>query len=87
VSRLKQFSNKTSLAHCKLKTGRTHQIRVHLSHHNFPILGDPLYNSNSKTSRLMLHAFRLSFTHPLTLEKLNFTALSNTFETELKKNG
>ncbi|MBZ4298523.1 RluA family pseudouridine synthase, partial [Streptococcus pneumoniae] len=45
------------------------------------------YNSNSKTSRLMLHAFRLSFTHPLTLEKLNFTALSNTFETELKKNG
>lgn len=87
VSRLKQFSNKTSLVRCKLKTGRTHQIRVHLSHHNFPILGDPLYNSKSNTSRLMLHAFRLSFTHPLTLEKLNFTALSNTFETELKKNG
>lgn len=87
VSRLKQFPNKTSLVRCKLKTGRTHQIRVHLSHHNFPILGDPLYNINSKTSRLMLHAFRLSFTHPLTLEKLNFTALSNTFETELKKNG
>ena len=33
VSRLKQFPNKTSLVHCKLKTGRTHQIRVHLSHH------------------------------------------------------
>lgn len=87
VSRLKQFSNKTSLARCKLKTGRTHQIRVHLSHHNLPILGDPLYNSKSKTSRLMLHAFRLSFTHPLTLEKLTFTTLSNTFEKELKKNG
>ena len=85
VSRLKQFPNKTSLVRCKLKTGRTHQIRVHLSHHNFPILGDPLYNSKSKSSRLMLHAFRLSFTHPLTLEKLSFTALSNTFETELKK--
>ncbi|HEU3470026.1 TPA: RluA family pseudouridine synthase, partial [Streptococcus pneumoniae] len=82
VSRLKQFSNKTSLVRCKLKTGRTHQIRVHLSHHNFPILGDPLYNSKSKTSRLMLHAFRLSFTHPLTLEKLTFTTLSNTFEKE-----
>ena len=87
VSRLKQFPNKTSLVRCKLKTGRTHQIRVHLSHHNFPILGDPLYNSKSKASRLMLHAFRLSFTHPLTLEKLSFTALSDTFERELKKNG
>ena len=87
VSRLKQFQNKTSLVCCKLKTGRTHQIRVHLSHHNLPILGDPLYNSKSKTSRLMLHAFRLSFTHPLTLEKLSFTALSDTFEKELKKNG
>ena len=87
VSRLKQFPNKTSLVRCKLKTGRTHQIRVHLSHHNFPILGDPLYNSKSKTSRLMLHAFRLSFTHPLTLENLSFTALSDAFETELKKNG
>ena len=68
-----------------LKTGRTHQIRVHLSHHNLPILGDPLYNSKSKTSRLMLHAFRLSFTHPLTLEKLSFTTLSDTFEKELKR--
>ena len=87
VSRLKQFPNKTSLVRCKLKTGRTHQIRVHLSHHNLPILGDPLYNSKSKTSRLMLHAFRLSFTHPLTLEGLSFTTLSDTFEKELKKNG
>lgn len=87
ISRLKKFSNKTSLVRCKLKTGRTHQIRVHLSHHNLPILGDPLYNSKSKTSRLMLHAFRLSFTHPLTLEKLSFTTLSDTFEKELKKNG
>ena len=87
ISRLKQFPNKTSLVRCKLKTGRTHQIRVHLSHHKHPILGDPLYNSKSKTSRLMLHAFRLSFTHPLTLEQLSFTALSDTFERELKKNG
>lgn len=87
ISRLKQFPNKTSLVRCKLKTGRTHQIRVHLSHHKHPILGDPLYNSQSKTNRLMLHAYRLSFTHPLTLEKLSFTALSDTFERELKKNG
>ena len=87
VSRLKQFPNQTTLVRCKLKTGRTHQIRVHLSHHKHPILGDPLYNSKSRTSRLMLHAFRLSFTHPLTLEKLSFTALSDTFEIELKQNG
>ena len=87
ISRLKQFPNKTTLVRCKLKTGRTHQIRVHLSHHKHPILGDPLYNSSSKVSRLMLHAFRLSFTHPLTLEQLSFTALSDTFETELKQNG
>ena len=87
VSRLKQFPNQTTLVRCKLKTGRTHQIRVHLSHHKHPILGDPLYNSKSKTNRLMLHAFRLSFTHPLTLEQLSFTALSDTFETELKQNG
>ena len=87
ISRLKQFPNKTSLVRCKLKTGRTHQIRVHLSHHKHSIIGDPLYNSRTKTSRLMLHAFRLSFTHPLTLEQLSFTAFSDTFETELKQNG
>jgi len=83
---LERYGHQT-LVECNLETGRTHQIRVHLSHHNFPILGDPLYNSKSKTSRLMLHAFRLSFTHPLTLEKLSFTTLSDTFEKELKKNG
>lgn len=87
VTRLKQFQNKTSLVRCKLKTGRTHQIRVHLSHHGHPILGDPLYNPHSKTSRLMLHAFKLSFIHPLTFKKLSFTALSDTFERELKQNG
>ena len=85
VSRLKQFPNKTSLVRCKLKTGRTHQIRVHLSHHKHPILGDPLYNTTSNVNRLMLHAFRLSFTHPLTLEKLSFTADSYTFEEQLKR--
>jgi pseudouridine synthase, rluA family len=87
VSRLKGFKNKTSLVRCRLKTGRTHQIRVHLLHHHHPIIGDPLYNPHSKASRLMLHAFRLSFIHPLTLEKMSFTALSGTFEKEIKKNG
>ena len=84
VTRLKEFKDRTSLVRCQLKTGRTHQIRVHLSHHNHPILGDPLYNPNSKTSRLMLHAYKLSFTHPLTLEKLTLNALSDSFEAHLK---
>ena len=87
VTRLKQFQNKTSLVRCRLKTGRTHQIRVHLSHHGLSIIGDPLYNPHSKASRLMLHAFKLSFVHPLTLNKLSFTALSDTFERELNQNG
>ena len=86
ITRLKSFQNKTSLVRCRLKTGRTHQIRVHLSHHNHPISGDPLYNSSSKTSRLMLHAYKLSFTHPLTLKQLSFTALSDSFEREIKQN-
>ena len=86
VTRLKQFQNKTSLVQCRLKTGRTHQIRVHLSHHNHPIAGDPLYNPSSRTSRLMLHAYKLSFIHPLTLKQLSFTALSDSFEREIKQN-
>ena len=85
VIRLRYFQNKTSLVRCSLKTGRTHQIRVHLSHNRHPILGDPLYNPTSNCKRLMLHAYRLSFTHPLTLEKLSFTARSDTFERELEK--
>ena len=87
VTRLKEFKDGSTLVRCKLKTGRTHQIRVHLSHHHYPILGDPLYNPHSKNKRLMLHAFKLAFIHPLTLKQLSFTALSDTFERELKQNG
>ena len=82
---LKQFRNDLSLVRCRLKTGRTHQIRVHLSYNQHPIIGDPLYNPASKCKRLMLHAYRLSFIHPLTLEKLSFTADSYTFEEQLKR--
>ena len=84
ITRLKEFKDGSTLVRCKLKTGRTHQIRVHLSHHNHPILGDPLYHPKSKTPRLMLHAFRLSFFHPLTMEKLELSALSDSFEAILK---
>jgi 23S rRNA-/tRNA-specific pseudouridylate synthase len=49
-------------------TGRTHQIRVHLSEKNLPILGDRLYGgpSDFNFSRIFLHAYQLEFSHPLT---------------------
>lgn len=82
VTRLKTF-NGASLVNCQLKTGRTHQIRVHLAHHGHAILGDPLY-SRRHASRLMLHAHSLSFTHPLTLEKITVQARSESFEQGLR---
>jgi len=58
------------------KTGRTHQVRVHLSALGFPLLGDVLYGA-SKTDligRPALHAYSLGFTHPITGKSLNFIA-------------
>ena len=63
-----------SLLEAQLKTGRTHQIRVHLAHLGFPILGDEKYgdfplNKNLQRSglkRMALHAWRMAFPHPLT---------------------
>ncbi len=57
------------------KTGRTHQIRQHLQESHRSILGDIIYGGKSdEAPRLMLHAFRLNFTHPQTKEKLNIEA-------------
>ena len=70
--------NDTSLILCDLHTGRTHQIRVHMLHIGTPILADPIYANINKQKchpgRLMLHAFKLSITHPVTQERLQFTA-------------
>ena len=87
VTILKVFK-RTSLVKCQLQTGRTHQIRVHLSHHGHPIMGDPLYNPE-RGSRLMLHAHRLTLVHPFTLEPIQVEALSQGFEEILaqEKNG
>ncbi len=60
---------------CKLVTGRTHQIRVHLSHIGHPVVGDPLYGGRRGTGKLpcqLLHASRLSFNHPVTKEEITF---------------
>lgn len=61
------------------RTGRTHQLRVHLAHIGHPILGDALYGSDdvrSRAPRLLLHATRLSLAHPLTGEQLCFKSES-----------
>lgn len=68
---------------CRLETGRTHQIRVHLSYTGHPVLGDPLYGGDSdafvrKHPSLfcgqMLHASGLELTHPRSGERMTFTA-------------
>ena len=60
-----------------LETGRTHQIRVHLSHIGHPIVGDPLYGRRKQKFNLngqVLHAYRLSLRHPTTGEPMSFYA-------------
>lgn len=70
------LATKTALVLCHLHTGRTHQIRVHMHHLGTPILGDPIYGKKHElpTPRLMLHAWQLTFNHPVSGKKLHFTA-------------
>jgi pseudouridine synthase, RluA family len=73
------FNHQISLVLIRPKTGRTHQIRVHLKHANHPILGDHVYGSSRMNqtlspTRLLLHAYRLSFVHPFTKEPIELSA-------------
>ena len=72
---VRRWNDKT-LLDIHLITGRTHQIRVHMSSIHHPVLGDPLYGHKNMphAPRLMLHAYSLSFTHPATGERMTFTA-------------
>ena len=64
-----------------LETGRHHQIRVQLSHAGHSIYGDQKYGSRGKGKQIALWAYELSFIHPITKEKLNFTDMPETIGT------
>jgi 23S rRNA pseudouridine1911/1915/1917 synthase len=75
------------LIELKPKTGRTHQLRVHMKHIGMPILGDPVYGSSSMNKKYeaptqLLHAAALRFTHPITNEPLAFETAAP-FEVDL----
>lgn len=91
--------DKFTLLEVEIKTGRTHQIRVHMAYINHPVVGDEIYNEGrdktvadlevrraiEKLGRFFLHAEKLSFTHPVTSEKMEFVQplpaeLTNFFE-------
>ena len=78
-----------TLMRFSLKTGRTHQIRVHCKYIGHPIVGDPVYGYKTQKFRLngqLLHAAELSFNHPRTGERMTFRApLPDYFEDVLKK--
>lgn len=88
--------DKFTLLDIEIKTGRTHQIRVHMGYLNHPVVGDEIYNEGRDNTvmdsyvrngiasmrRFFLHAEKLSFTHPKTKERLEFT---QELPTELKE--
>ncbi|NOX26507.1 MAG: RluA family pseudouridine synthase [Deltaproteobacteria bacterium] len=77
---LEVFKGPFTLAAIQLETGRTHQIRVHTAHLGTPVAGDPVYGRKNilyhklGITRQLLHAWRLTFIHPRTGERMTFTA-------------
>ena len=82
IFRLKETFPGYSLLEAELKTGRTHQIRVHLAHLGFPIAGDDKYGdfdlnksvARQGLKRMFLHAYRLTFTHPVSGRPVTYEA-------------
>ena len=77
-----QAGRDCAVIQCKLETGRTHQVRVHMAHIGHPLIGDPLYGrkrklkqmgpKESEFARQALHAATLGFIHPISGEKMRF---------------
>ena len=85
--KVRQRYAKFTLLEVEIKTGRTHQIRVHMAYINHPVVGDEIYNEGRDNTvadtnirnairsmgRFFLHAEKLSFTHPVTKDRLDFS--------------
>ena len=86
---LDRFKGKYSLLEINIETGRTHQIRVHLSHIGFPIIGDEVYSNGKnewKISGQCLHAKSLDFKHPITGKQMHIEAkMPEYFENIIKE--
>ena len=81
-------TEKFTLVKVHIETGRTHQIRVHMKHLGYPILGDHIYGRTDSENRQMLHAYKLELNHPITEEPIEFVAeLPKDFLKALKKCG
>lgn len=84
---LEQF-DKYTLIECELETGRTHQIRVHMAHIGYPIVGDPIYGPKDVIGDTgqFLHAHTLTFVHPIKNEHMTFTVdMPESFKQMLNK--
>jgi 23S rRNA pseudouridine1911/1915/1917 synthase len=79
-----QVLDEAALVECRLETGRTHQVRVHMASLGYALLGDPVYGRSGKKHakiltelqfhRQALHAAELGFTHPVTKSRLSFSS-------------
>lgn len=93
---LHRFDNKYTLLSINIETGRTHQIRVHLSHIGYPIIGDEVYSNGKNEWNIKgqcLHAWKIKFTHPINGNEMELEApipeyLKNIIsELEIRKGG
>lgn len=74
---VKEALGKYTYVECVLETGRTHQIRVHMSHNGHPIVGDKTYGVKKEEFNLngqLLHAYKIGFIHPTTKKYMEFSA-------------